>query len=151
MSRLHVRGKKTHILLRTMNQEMNVPTHVVSGLEVSALDSDTFLPLPDIFTRKEMPVTTSSIPKQNDLADWAYLSKVTIPSINSKVELLIGTNAPNLLEPWEVVNSQSGGPYAVKTLLGWVVNGPLRSTAGSGQSVTVNRISVVSLEKLLIS
>ncbi|KAM7393992.1 hypothetical protein PAMP_020821 [Pampus punctatissimus] len=151
MSRLHMRGKKTHILLRTMNQERNVPAHVVSGLEVSALDSSTFLPLPDTFTQKEMPVTTSSIPKQNDLADWAYLSKVTIPSVNSKVELLIGTNAPNLLEPWEVINSQSGGPYAVKTLLGWVVNGPLRSTAGSGQSVTVNRISVVSLEKLLIS
>lgn len=151
MSRLHLKGKKTHILLRTMNQEINVPAHVITGLEVSALDSDTFLTLPDTFTQKEMPVTTSSIPKQSDLAEWVYLSKVTIPSIDSKVELLIGTNAPNLLEPWEVINSQNGGPYAVKTLLGWVVNGPLRSTAGCGQNVTVNRISVVSLEKLLIS
>ncbi|KAL2089185.1 hypothetical protein ACEWY4_016084 [Coilia grayii] len=151
MSRLHMRGKKTRILLRTMNQETSVPTHVVSGLEVSALDRDIFLPLPDTFTQKDMPVTTSSIPKQNDLAHWAYLSKVTIPSISSKVELLIGTNAPNLLEPWEVINSQNGGPYAVKTLLGWVVNGPLRCAAGSEESVTVNRISVASLEKMLIS
>ncbi|KAL2092730.1 hypothetical protein ACEWY4_012528 [Coilia grayii] len=151
MSRLHMRGKKTRILLRTMNQETSVPTHVVSGLEVSALDRDTFLPLPDTFTQKDMPVTSSSIPKQNDLAHWAYLSKVTIPSISSKVELLIGTNAPNLLEPWEVINSQNGGPYAVKTLLGWVVNGPLRCAAGSEESVTVNRISVASLEKMLIS
>ncbi|KAL2086463.1 hypothetical protein ACEWY4_017522 [Coilia grayii] len=151
MSRLHMRGKKTRILLRTMNQETSVPTHVVSGLEVSALDKDIFLPLPDTFTQKDMPVTTSSIPKQNDLAHWAYLSKVTIPSISSKVELLIGTNAPNLVEPWEVINSQNGGPYAVKTLLGWVVNGPLRCAAGSEESVTVNRISVASLEKMLIS
>lgn len=151
MSQLGLKGKRTHILLRTLNQEMSVPAYVVSGLEVSALDSDNFLPLPDTFTQKEMPVTTSSIPEQTDLTHWAYLSQVTIPTISSKVELLIGTNAPNLLEPWEVINSQRGGPYAVRTLLGWVVNGPLRSAADYVDRVTVNKISVVNLEKLLIS
>ncbi|XDV29292.1 hypothetical protein PO909_032429 [Leuciscus waleckii] len=99
MFRLNLKGRKTHILLRTMNQ--------------------------DLFTQKEMPVTTNSIPKQKDLAQWKYLSRVKLPSINSKVELLIGTNAPKCIEPWEVVNSQGGGPYA--------------------------RISVTSLEQLLIS
>lgn len=98
-----------------------------------------------------MPVTPRSIPKQNDLMHWAYLSKVTIPSISSKVELLFGMNAPHLLEPWEIINSQNGGPYAVKTVLGWVVNGPLRCAAGIEGTVTVNRISVAGLEKLLIS
>ncbi|XP_052470971.1 uncharacterized protein LOC128027405 [Carassius gibelio] len=151
MFRLNLKGRKAHILLRTMNQEKTVPTHVVSEVEVSALDSNNFLPLPDLFTQKEMPVTTNSIPKQKDLAQWKYLSRVKLPSINSKVELLIGTNAPKCLEPWEVVNSQNGGPYAVRTLLGWVVNGPLRSADGSAESVTVNRISVASLEQLLIS
>ena len=97
MSQLGLKGKRTHILLRTLNQEMPVPAYVVSGLEVSALDSDNFLPLPDTFTQKEMPVTTSSIPEQTDLTHWAYLSQVTIPTINSKVELLIGTNAPNFI------------------------------------------------------
>ncbi|KAK0134388.1 hypothetical protein N1851_030045 [Merluccius polli] len=151
MTHLNLKGRKTHILLRTMNQEKSVPTHVVSGIEVSALDSDDFLPLPDTFAQKEMPVTSNNIPRQEDLAQWAYLSKVKIPSICSKVELLIGTNAPNLIEPWEVVNSQSGGPYAARTLLGWVVNGPLRNGTGSVKSVTVNRISVARLEELLIS
>ena len=150
-TRLNLKGKRTRILLRTMNQETSVPAHVISGLEVSALNSDTFFHLPDTLTQKDMPVTSSSVPKQSDLAHWAYLGKVTIPSISSKVELLIGTNAPHLIEPWEVINSQNGGPYAVRTLLGWVVNGPLRSAAGTGGSVTVNRISVASLEKLLIS
>ncbi|KAK0131909.1 hypothetical protein N1851_033296 [Merluccius polli] len=151
MTHLNLKGRKTHILLRTMNQEKSVPTHVVSGIEVSALDSDDFLPLPDTFAQKEMPVTSNNIPRQEDLAQWAYISKVKIPSICSKVELLIGTNAPNLIEPWEVVNSQSGGPYAARTLLGWVVNGPLRNGTGSAKSVTVNRISVARLEELLIS
>lgn len=72
-------------LLCTMNQERSVPTYVVSGIEVSALDSDNFLLLPDTFTQKEMPVINNNIPKQTDLAQWAYLSKVKIPSICSKV------------------------------------------------------------------
>lgn len=123
-----------------MNQKKLVPSHVIPGIEVSALDSDNFLPLPDVFTQREMPVTSSSIPNQNDLTQWAYLNKVQLPSISAKVELLVGTNAPKLLEPWEVINSQGEGPYAVKTLLGWVVNGPLRNGGeGSTARVTVNQ------------
>lgn len=140
MSQLTLKGRKMHILLSTTNQKKIVLAHVISGIEVSALDSDNFLPLPEVFTQKEMPVTTNSIPKQNDL-QWAYLSKVRLPSISAKVELMIGTNAPKLFEPWEVNNSQGEGPYAVRTLLGWLVNGPLRSGGdGSAVRVTVNRM-----------
>lgn len=84
----------------------------------------------------------------------AISKEVQLPYISAKVELLIGTNAPKLMEPWEIVNSQDDGPYAVKTLLGWVVNGPLRGgqmTENVETPVYVNRISVASLEKLLIS
>ncbi|XP_061882235.1 uncharacterized protein LOC133633659 [Entelurus aequoreus] len=151
MSQLNIKGVKTHILLRTMNQKRSVPTHMVAGLEVSALDSNHFLPLPVVFTQKEMPVTTSSIPKQEDIAPWPYLGNIILPSISSKVELLIGTNAPRLLEPWEVINSHGGGPHAVRTLLGWVVNGPFRGQKRQAVSATVNSISVANLEELLIS
>lgn len=97
-----------------------------------------------MFTQREMPVTPSNIPKQDDMTQWTYLSKVRLPSISAKVELLIGTNAPKLLEPWEVINSQGEGPYAVRTPLGWVVNGPLRNSRDDA-------VSVASLEELLIS
>lgn len=90
------------------------------------MNDNNFLPLPDVFTQKEMPVTTDNIPRSEELSQWPYLKNVQLPYISAKVELLIGTNAPKLMEPWEIVNSQDDGPYAVKTLLGWVVNGPLR-------------------------
>ena len=151
MSQLNLKAEKRHILLRTLNQEKSVPTHVITGLEVSALDSDTFLPLPTVFTQKEMPVKESCIPRQEDLTKWPYLGKVKLPSISAKVELLIGINAPKLLEPWEVINSQGEGPYAVRTQLGWVVNGPLRGGDCTAMSVTANRISVTNIEELLIS
>ncbi len=37
--------------------------------------------------------------------------------------MLIG----KLLEPWEVVNCHGDGPYAIRTLLGWVINSSIGS------------------------
>lgn len=71
--------------------------------------------------------------------------------LSSKIELLIGANASKIMEPWEIINIQGDAPYAVKTLVGWVINGPLRGCGTNAYndcySATVNRIS----EKLLIS
>lgn len=62
-------------------------------------------------------------------------------------------NAANMMKPWQVINSQEHGPYAVRTLLGWVINGPLEG-CGKGEemaTVTANRISLVDLQELLVS
>lgn len=69
------------------------------------------------------------------------------------MDLLIGTNVPKDLEPWEVVRGGDWGPYAVKMLLGWTVHGPLRGDCSSDadymqKQATVNRISVVTLNEL---
>ena len=82
------------------------------------------------------------------------MSEIQIPKIKAEVELLIGNNAPKAIEPWEIINSRENGPYAVKTLLGWVINGPLddgvMTDSNGRQNVTVNRISVAKLEDLLV-
>lgn len=64
-----------------------------------------------------MPVDKSNIAIQNDLACWPHLSHISLPSIDAGVELLIGANVPEALEPWQIINSQNNGPYAIKTCL----------------------------------
>ncbi|KAJ8367292.1 hypothetical protein AAFF_G00323530 [Aldrovandia affinis] len=60
------------------------------------------------------------------------------------------------MAPWRVINSEGDGPYAVKTTLGWVVNGPVKredgskSADGDRSSYTANRISIANIEELLI-
>lgn len=58
------------------------------------------------------------------------------------------------MEPWEVINSQDEGPYAVRTWVGWVINGPLHGTSSRSKSgcpaVTVNQISVEHLQEMLV-
>lgn len=53
------------------------------------------------------------------------MKDVFLPSIDADIDLLIGTNVPKLMEPWRVINSNGNGPFATKTLLGWVVSGLL--------------------------
>lgn len=101
-------------------------------------------------------MSTNNIMKEEELAKWPYLKGAVIPHIQAEVELLIGTNASKLLEPWEVINSRGNGPCAIKTLLGWVINGPLsghreEQSKSSYPVASLNRISIWNLEQLLIN
>lgn len=153
MQQLNITGRRTNFLLHTMGQEKVVPAYALTGLEVSDLESNDFYVLPEVLTQSKMPVTADSMVTPEDLAKWPYLSRVNIPSIKANVGLLIGTNAPKILEPWEVINSCGNGPYAIRTLLGGVVNGPLNGNSGTLEtelsSALVNRISVCKLKKML--
>ncbi len=155
MRRLKMTGMKKCILLRTMGHENVVNTSVLNGLEISGLSEDKFMDLPEVLTQKTIPVSKDNVLNPEDIRKWRYLDDVKIPKLDAEVELLIGTNAPKLLEPWEIINSEGQGPYAVKTLLGWVINGFVKEADDRRkigfQSVTANRISVAKLEELLVA
>ncbi|KAL1246670.1 hypothetical protein QQF64_034398 [Cirrhinus molitorella] len=153
MHKLHLTGRKGRILLRTMGQEKVVSSNIVSGLEVASLDGDSFLELPKAYTQESMPVHQGNIPTERDIKKWSYLKHVQLPQIDAGIQLLIGTNVPKALEPLEVVCSVDNGPYAIRTMLGWTVNGPLTEDRGrmadwEQPQITVNRVSAVNLDEL---
>ncbi|KAJ8402854.1 hypothetical protein AAFF_G00361680 [Aldrovandia affinis] len=154
MKRLHAKGRKTEILLRTMGQERPVKSYGLTGLEVTNLEGTTHLNLPRVYTQDRIPVSKENIPTQNDLEKWPYLSGIQLDEIDANIDLLIGINVPKAMEPWHIINSQGNGPYAVKTLLGWVVNGPLNTCTAMDVSgppaMMANRISIGDLGELII-
>ena len=100
-----------------------------------------------------MPVNRGNIPTEKDIEQWSHLKHIHLPQVEAGIELLIGTNVPRALEPLEVVCSVNDGPYAIRTLLGWTVNGPLTGSSGEivnweHPQITVNRVSVVNLDDL---
>ena len=98
-------------------------------------------------------VTKENLLTQSELSKWPHLRGIEVEEIDAEIEMLIGMNVPKVMEPWQIINSQSNGSYAVKTLLGWVVNGPLKSSSAMdrhGKSMTVNRISMDNLKDLLL-
>lgn len=82
------------------------------------------------------------------------MKDVILHDIHAKFDLLIGTDAPKVLEPWEVINIQDEGPYAVRTRVGWVINGPLHGGSCRGRNgysaVTANRVFVEHLHEMLV-
>lgn len=152
LRQLQQTGRTTDILLRTMVKVQLVKTATVSDLEICSIDSNNYFDLPDTYMQDEIPVKKENIPTDKDLEQWPYLKEVKLHQIDSDIGLLIGSNVPKALEPWKVINSKENGPYAVKTALGWTVNGPFRKTSVSKtgkQIVMANRISVVKLEELI--
>ncbi|XP_050951513.1 uncharacterized protein LOC127154148 [Labeo rohita] len=158
--KLNLKGKPTQILLSTMCQDKPgeqklVNSFILTDLEVCALEDTKYFELPKVFTHSNIPVQNDNIPKQEDISKWPYLSEVSIPSINANVDLLIGANNSKAMEPWYIINSQQDGPYAVKTALGWVVNGTIKKENNTPERSklphhTVNRLSMVEIEQLLI-
>lgn len=123
-------------------------------MEVCGLDGQDYIKLPNVFTHPDIPAKKTNIPQKKDLEKWSYLNRVHLPKLESEIGLLIGANAHKAMEPWEIINSRNDGPYAVKTALGWVVNGPVsrcqEKESDERQSFLVNRISVQSIEDMLI-
>ena len=50
---------------------------------------------------------------------------VKLHDIDVDVNLFIGTDTPKVVEPWELINSQDAGPYAVRTRASWVIKGAM--------------------------
>jgi hypothetical protein len=151
MTELNARGKKVKVLLKTMGQEKPVTSYKIPGMEVAGLKGNTFIQLPDVFSQESIPVCKDNIPTEEDLKEWPYLKDVELEPIEASIGLLIGANAPKVLEPWRVINSKGNGPFAVETLLGWVINGPLghKDCMSDCHPVLVNRIDISSLEDIL--
>ena len=72
---------------------------------------------------------------------------VSLPTVFTQRSMPVSVNVPKATEPWEVVNSVGEGPYAVRSCLGWSVNGPLRAGSfvdGKNSSVISCRLQVKS-------
>ena len=118
-----------------MGQQKIVGSSVLKGLEVSGLDGEEFLQLPETYIQDEIPVTKEPVITDDMIKKWPYLKEVHIPHIDADIGLLIRMNAPKLLEPRQVINSQGDVPYAVRTVLGWVVNGLLDNPSNEKNQV----------------
>lgn len=92
------------------------------SLQVMDLEEENAVELPCVFTRPKLPVAVENGAQQEDVNCWPHLTGIRI---TTNVGLLIGTDAPEILQPKEVQESCHSSPYATRTIFGWVVNGPL--------------------------
>ena len=100
--------------------------------------------LPKLYSR-ELPVDSAEIAAPEKLKKWRYCDSITkciARDDKVSVDLLIGTNCIQALEPISVISSQDGVPYALQTILGWFIVGPIECTSGKVGGFSCNQLAV---------
>ena len=150
MKRLGIDGEDTTLLLTTMHGTQEIETKVVSGLvAVNCQEEDVHLDLPRSFVREQIPTDREEIPRPEVAERFHHLQKISgqltpyMPDI--EVCLLIGLNCPKALRPREVIHGQDTEPYAVRSILGWYINGPI--SRNDDVAVNCNRVHVQSVNQ----
>ncbi len=139
LDQLGVKGKEVSLSLTTLQNEDCQTECRVASLQVYDMEEECLVELPNVFTTDKIPVSESSIPRQKDIDKWPHLKNVQLRDINSAVGLLIGNDIPAALEPKEVIERHGKGPYAIRTVLGWTVNGPLGRSRAEPHNVNFIR------------
>ena len=117
------------LILGTMLGKEEIPVSRVDGLVVERIDQRVQVELPKTYTREQIPSRRDQIPKPEVAAAWPHLKRIKdkIMPYQEEVEvgLLIGCNCPKAIKPKEVIVGRGEDPYAVRTLLGWGIIGPV--------------------------
>ena len=138
---------EVNLTVSTINGDKVMRCGSVHGLTVTDIDGNNHIEMPPLFAIDKIPVAECDVINNRDLAQWKHLQDVPLYDSSGTIGLMIGTNVPQALEPWKVVNSRrQGEPYAMKTKLGWVVCG----IRGDANVVSVHRTSVDWRDRELI-
>ena len=131
--------------MKTLNGERSESTIAIDRLQVAgSKDGNTWIKLPRIYTRKQLPVDKKEVATPEKIEEWYYLKAISSEITQTddvEVGLLIGANCMKALEPLKVIASNNGGPYAYQTRLGWCIVGPISNMVGK-DSVGCHRIAV---------
>ena len=103
-----------------------------------------------VYSRPSLPVSTNAIGTQEDVTRWPHLKGITVPNIEAEIGLLIGSDVPQVLQPIEVRESKNGGPFATRTVFGWVLNGPWDGQGQKRQLLTSSTLMLTSASNLKI-
>ena len=121
----------------------------IPGVTISDMHGNNTINLPPLYSISKIPVDDHDIIDFGDLGKWEHFDKIEFHESKAPVGLMLGTNAHQALEPWELVNSRKeGDPYAVRTKLGWYACGVGGCKKGMA---SVNRTNVCnSMDQQLI-
>ena len=153
MKALGIEGNDTDLILTTIHGTSSVTTKAVEGLVIANIKKeDVTLYLPRTFTRHVIPADRNEIPRPDVVCKMSHLKKISAeiyPYIaDVEVGLLIGLNCPSALRPREIVYGEDSDPYAVRSLLGRYINGPLCNQQQSSR-ITCNRSDLSSEDTLI--
>ncbi|CAL9703965.1 unnamed protein product [Knipowitschia caucasica] len=135
---LGLKGSKEVLALRTVKQEVERLHGASVSFSISpAGNPEKVYEIHNAFTAEPLSLAEHSHPVAVLQQKYKHLSGLPLPTLNrAHPMLLIGADYTHLITPIEPVRwGPRGGPAAVKTLLGWTLQGPARDVQ-SGPNVS---------------
>ncbi len=127
--KLKLHGPSENLTLRTVRQDLRV----IQGSSVSFTVSPASQPkrvheIEGAFTAAQLGLAEHTYPVERLQRKYRHLRKLPLPDIKcARPLLLIGSDFPHLITPIQPVRlGPPGGPAAVKTRLGWTLQGPTK-------------------------
>ena len=129
---------EVHLWTESVHANRRERTRLLTGLRVKGQQGEGWVDLPPLYVLKRIPVEKSDVLGPSAIAGFDHLHDIPIQKFDN-VDLMLGTNAVAAAEPLEVRAAQDvGEPYAVRTRLGWVIQGLLGGDAGG--TIKLNRV-----------
>jgi hypothetical protein len=117
---LNIRGKEATLQISTIDSSSKQKMTEVLSLQVSTSNGE-ILHMPNVYVTESIPV-----PSVKWEVRYKHLVDIPVPKSDCiKVDILIGQDCSEALVPLEVRKGSIGEPYAVRTMLGWSISGPL--------------------------
>lgn len=123
---------------------------MISDMKICDVDESSFISMPPVYTVDKINVSVDDIVKKEELQQWPQLCTLDFPDFDQEIGLMIGNNVPQAMEPYEVIHSsEEGGPFAIKSKLGWLVFGSPRAMNQSRVHVNRTKVDDVNLDLML--
>nr|XP_054755549.1 uncharacterized protein LOC129261514 [Lytechinus pictus] len=136
--RLGAKGERKVLSVSTLERAHSSMDCNVISLSVKNPTTHHEIDLTQVYTRKAINISSKNIPKRADVHDMEHLKDLDLLSSSTDlpdVELLIGQDVPEASRPLEVRSGAPDEVYAVRTILGWTLNGPLRDCGNDDKPV----------------
>ena len=137
IERLGVSGQASSLSLTTLKGKSKQTKVTVHKLSVLNKEETSEVELHQVYAMPSLTIKPGSEFTSKDLSRWDYLKDIDIPTFRDvKVDILIGQDSPEALMPLEIRGGSRGqrAPFAVRTLLGWTVNGPISENGNNSAS-----------------
>ena len=146
---LGIRGKQKSFVINSVNS-----TSTVNGREVDftvkSMHGDDIVNLKNAWSVPKLPISLHSAPTTTDIAKWPHLSGIDIPEVNcDHVTILIGSDTPEAFWTMEERRGKRGEPYAVRSLLGWSIQGPAAGNPVNSANVNLLQREVTAEQDVI--
>ena len=146
--KLGINERPSNLKLTTVTGETTEYKSMTANIIVKPLDCSHTVSMDHVRSIPNLPIAKSCSANKEDIKNVEHLRDIPIATMDQPVSLLIGADTPEAFFTLDEKRGKRDQPIAIKTPLGWTVQGPCGKRKNN-QPVSINHVSNVDLDNKL--